>query len=274
MYTIGQFSKIGFVTKKTLRFYDKIGLLEPAYVDEVNNYRYYTHDQILPLVQINELKEYGLTLEEIKLLLEKQDNFLLEQALLGKLNEMDKNLHELQRNKERLKQRLQVIQKGGVFMEIRQNVQIEVKEKEEITVAYVRKRINLNEIDLLFAELGKQVIAADLTIVGAWRTVYHSEDFDPENVDVEVCAPVSYIDQPKGVKTRIFPGGSHACATHVGAYGGADFGSVYTAIGKWVPENGYSFARPPFEIYLVGPDNTDDPEKYVTEICFPINKAE
>lgn len=30
MYLIGEFSRIGSVTTKTLRYYDKIGLLHPA----------------------------------------------------------------------------------------------------------------------------------------------------------------------------------------------------------------------------------------------------
>ena len=41
MYSIGEFSKIGSVSTKTLRYYDEIGLLRPAYVDEENRYRYY-----------------------------------------------------------------------------------------------------------------------------------------------------------------------------------------------------------------------------------------
>lgn len=34
MYTIGEFSKMNRITTKTLRHYDKIGLLQPAEIDD------------------------------------------------------------------------------------------------------------------------------------------------------------------------------------------------------------------------------------------------
>ena len=44
-YLIGEVSKIMGISKDTLRFWDKIGLLKPKYVDPENCYRYYTYDQ-------------------------------------------------------------------------------------------------------------------------------------------------------------------------------------------------------------------------------------
>ena len=41
MLTIGQMSKVCGVSVKTLRHYDKIGLLKPQRIDEINGYRYY-----------------------------------------------------------------------------------------------------------------------------------------------------------------------------------------------------------------------------------------
>ena len=46
MLSIGQMSKICAVSVKTLRHYDKIGLLKPRYTDAANGYRYYEEDQI------------------------------------------------------------------------------------------------------------------------------------------------------------------------------------------------------------------------------------
>ena len=44
-YTVGEVSRITGVSKDTLRFYDKIDLFKPKYVDPGNGYRYYTYDQ-------------------------------------------------------------------------------------------------------------------------------------------------------------------------------------------------------------------------------------
>lgn len=51
MYTIGEISKMKGFTVKALRFYEKIGLFEPAYIDPKNQYRYYTKEQ-LPVLDI------------------------------------------------------------------------------------------------------------------------------------------------------------------------------------------------------------------------------
>ncbi|WP_242854467.1 MerR family DNA-binding transcriptional regulator [Oxobacter pfennigii] len=40
------FSKLGKTTIKTLRYYDEVGLLTPAYVNEENGYHYYATDQL------------------------------------------------------------------------------------------------------------------------------------------------------------------------------------------------------------------------------------
>jgi hypothetical protein len=60
MYTIGEFARIGNVSRKTLRYYDEIGLLHPARVDEANRYRYYSDDQVEVILTISELKGLGL----------------------------------------------------------------------------------------------------------------------------------------------------------------------------------------------------------------------
>ncbi|WP_328223339.1 MerR family transcriptional regulator [Streptomyces sp. NBC_00104] len=46
LLTIGAFAARARLSAKALRLYDRLGLLTPAYVDEVNGYRYYRADQI------------------------------------------------------------------------------------------------------------------------------------------------------------------------------------------------------------------------------------
>lgn len=66
MFTIGQLSKICQVTTKTLRHYEKLGLLVPTRNETGNQYRYYTSEQVQRLRQILFLKELGLPLKTIK----------------------------------------------------------------------------------------------------------------------------------------------------------------------------------------------------------------
>ena len=66
MYRIGLFSKMNRVTIKTLRYYDDIGLLKPAYVDGASGYRYYKSEQLPIIHKIMPLRQMGCSIEDIK----------------------------------------------------------------------------------------------------------------------------------------------------------------------------------------------------------------
>ncbi|PXY31192.1 MerR family transcriptional regulator [Prauserella muralis] len=70
-YSIVQVARMAKVTSRTLRHYDEIGLLPPAYVGS-NGYRYYEHDQLLRLQRILLLRELGLGLDAIGDVLRKE----------------------------------------------------------------------------------------------------------------------------------------------------------------------------------------------------------
>jgi len=65
MYSIGQFVKIANISRRTLHYYNEIGLLPPAKVGE-NQYRYYDDGALMKLQKILLLKSLGYTLEQIK----------------------------------------------------------------------------------------------------------------------------------------------------------------------------------------------------------------
>ena len=63
--TIGDFARLGGVSTRMLRHYDRIGLLRPRRVDAVSGYRYYEAAQLTRLNQLVALKDVGFTLDEI-----------------------------------------------------------------------------------------------------------------------------------------------------------------------------------------------------------------
>lgn len=63
---IGTFSNVTGISKRMLRHYDKTGLLNPVHIDPINEYRYYSHDQIKRIGIIKQLQDFGFTLGEIK----------------------------------------------------------------------------------------------------------------------------------------------------------------------------------------------------------------
>lgn len=61
---IGEFAKKAGVTPRTVRYYESLGLLGPS-AREGSGFRYYTDAELEKLQKINDLKELGLSLEEI-----------------------------------------------------------------------------------------------------------------------------------------------------------------------------------------------------------------
>lgn len=71
-YTVNKLATLSGVTIRTLRFYDEIGLLAPAFVAE-NGYRYYEEKQLLRLQQILFFRELGFELKQIQEMLNDKD---------------------------------------------------------------------------------------------------------------------------------------------------------------------------------------------------------
>ncbi len=68
-YHSSQFAQKASVTVRTLRYYDKVGLLSPSLYTE-SGYRLYTNEDLLRLQNILALKFLGFSLEEIRALLQ------------------------------------------------------------------------------------------------------------------------------------------------------------------------------------------------------------
>jgi DNA-binding transcriptional MerR regulator len=65
MIKIGNFSKLTQVSIRSLRHYDKLGLLKPTHIDKFSGHRFYSLDQLPRLNRIMALKDMGLSLKEI-----------------------------------------------------------------------------------------------------------------------------------------------------------------------------------------------------------------
>lgn len=144
-YTIGQLAKLASVSIRTLRYYDKIELLEPA-MRANSNYRYYGKDELYRLQQILFYKELDFELSDIKKLLDEPDfdqlkalQFQRTQILnrgkrLAKLVEtIEKTIKEIEENKDMLSDK--ELYEGFSKEEIR-DIKNEVKEKYDANVIH------------------------------------------------------------------------------------------------------------------------------------------
>lgn len=66
MLRIGEFSKLAKVTIKTLRYYNKIGILKPILIDSESSYRYYSEEQLQTVKEITMYRAAGISNQLIK----------------------------------------------------------------------------------------------------------------------------------------------------------------------------------------------------------------
>ena len=66
LLTIGQFAAMHGINKKTLMWYDEIGLFKPAAINPENGYRCYSYHQSPILETILLLRELNVSLDEIR----------------------------------------------------------------------------------------------------------------------------------------------------------------------------------------------------------------
>lgn len=69
MLKIGEFSKMSHLTIKTLRFYEKEGILIPASIDQCTGYRLYETYQLEDAAKIKSYRQLDLSIDEIKAIL-------------------------------------------------------------------------------------------------------------------------------------------------------------------------------------------------------------
>ncbi|MCQ4637074.1 MerR family transcriptional regulator [Anaerovorax odorimutans] len=73
MYSIGKLSKLTGLSIPTLRHYDQMGILVPAYRNETTGYRYYDEEQMLQVQLIKNMKMLGFSLDDMRMILVKKD---------------------------------------------------------------------------------------------------------------------------------------------------------------------------------------------------------
>ncbi|MBQ7923649.1 MAG: MerR family transcriptional regulator [Clostridia bacterium] len=92
MRKISEFAKLCGTSPKTLRFYEKVGLLKASYTNSENGYRYYNDEQESQYKLITVFKEIGFTLDEIKNKIIPADNMRILEILQQKEAELQKVL--------------------------------------------------------------------------------------------------------------------------------------------------------------------------------------
>jgi effector-binding domain-containing protein len=263
---IGRFARVTRLSVKQLRHYDDIGLLHPAAVDPVSGYRSYRLAQASEALLIRQLRVLDMPLAEIRRLLATSDPVVRKDVLAVHRARVE---DELDRRRQTLALLDRLLDREGKLM----TYEIQVRERDEQPFVAVRTRTSIAALPEVcgrhFPALYGHVAQAGSAPAGAAFIRYPGEDFDPDDVDVELGVPVAGpIPGGGGITAGTLPAGREAATVHAGAYEAISL--AYQALEAWIAEHGHETAGPPRETYLVGPPEATDPEQFRTELAWPL----
>lgn len=261
MYRIGEFSKLAKTTVKTLRYYEKEGLLSPAYVDE-SLYRYYTSGQLLTLAKIMHLRQCGCSIEEIRAVLSGED---IREILQKRRAELEVTLSQYHAE----------LSKINFLLEEKQmQYEVILKTLPECIVYCKEGRLrDFSEVTDFILSSANECLATNPDIKCAEPdysfSCYTDPEFKPTDFGYRYCQAVTKMGVPNAtIRFEKLPETKAVCIYHKGPY--ADIGDAYAFALKYVEDNGYEIADLMRERYIDGVWNKDDPADYLTEIQIPV----
>ncbi|WP_164545450.1 ankyrin repeat domain-containing protein [Paenibacillus albus] len=111
-YRTGQFAEKAGVTKRTLRYYDRIGLLTPSGIT-ASGQRLYAVEDFIRLQQIVTLKYVGFSLEQIRSVMEMEDAVHLPALLSMQREWLEDKVRNMQSAIQAIKEAERVIENGN-----------------------------------------------------------------------------------------------------------------------------------------------------------------
>lgn len=266
---IGEFSRLCKVTVKTLRHYEKIGLLVPEIVDIWTGYRYYTVAQLQKMQSIIQLKSLGFRLEEIQNLWDEDGHSPSLSMLEDKIRDCEEELERLRARHEKLEALISSHKK------IQKMEKIFIDSLEAICAASYRTTIDAYEDlgRLCYEVIGPEMAAAgcECTEPGYCFSIEHG-GYREKDIDIEYFEQVKEKKADRGkLKFVDLPAVPKAvCMKVYGPYEGLH--QSYIDLFAWIEENGYKICGAPRANYVDGAWNQEDPQRWLTVIQIPVEE--
>lgn len=263
LFTIGQFAALHEINKKTLMWYDEIGLLKPAYIKE-NGYRYYSYQQSTVLETILMLRELNVSLDEIKHFMKSRtiDTFdTLLQEKIAELNQTISHLKSIQKILVNQQQDMDMLRSLDL-------AEISLIEKQSRYLVAVNTTDNLpfeQEIERVISETKKYQLRrlhdASYGSMLQVENLYQEKFSEYAALYIEMPFPVSQ----KGLHLQ--PAGTYLQAFHKGSWD--KLPDRYKEILAFANQQGLSLYGYAYEMGIneIVIDNIDD---YITKIEIPV----
>jgi DNA-binding transcriptional MerR regulator/effector-binding domain-containing protein len=276
MFRIGEFAQIAQVSARQLRFYDQLGLLQPAHIDAQTGYRSYSIRQLPRLNGILALKELGLSLEQIGPLLKDEISPTELRAMLTlKRAEVERSLREEERRLRHIESRIaQIDRHGGT-----EGFDVILKSVE--SAPFLSLHCSCADMDevvrmvRLVAEDGARQIRPALRDK---LVVVARNDHDDDKLDLEIGFSLT---RPSNAGVRLtgdyllraseLPAETMATIVRPGT--NMESHTSFGAVGTWIEANNYQIAGPCREVFLEPITGPPGFEGALVEIQFPIRPA-
>jgi DNA-binding transcriptional MerR regulator len=271
MLNIGEFARLGHVSRRMLRHYDELGLLTPDQVDPDSGYREYGVRQLPRLHRIVALRDLGFGLDQISQIL---SDDIANEELRGMLRLRRAQIeHTVGEEQDRLR-RVEAHLRALEWSDIVELQDIVIKQTQPIRIAQASAEgLAHTDIGAAFGRLLPQVIA-HLEAVGAKAGislgVYEDDGGTTPEGEIVLHAGFDIGDQevPDSETVRVVNLGMIEVATAI--YRGGDDGIVaaWEALVRWIDDSGYRLVGDCRELYHEWHD--DDESSNVIELQQPI----
>ena len=275
MIRIGEFARLGGVSVAMLRHYDELGILKPKVVEEATNYRLYSVRQLPLLQQILNLRDLNCSLTEISEFLQADSSEAHLQALLhAKSVLLESHIRVETERLIRVKERISHLERGAIMHTTA------LKSVPAQLVASVRDATLERQsaegwrsievyYDVLNAHLKTHLEPND----PSWRlpqtNLWHDASAQNQMPEAEVTHHLEYsIPETSAVRVYELPALPMAASlTFEGRYDGVEMTDAFSALYRWVEDNGYGIAGATRQAFM-GPSNT--PNEFFIELQVPI----
>lgn len=261
--TVSQFAKLHNVNKRTLHYYDEIGIFSPDYKGD-NGYRYYDYMQGVDFEYIKMLKELNMGLDEIKKYIDNPNEEDFKEIADVKIKEINQEIKLLNRRKEVLEDKLQKLSKCD---EVRNKNYIKVVECEEEKFFYTPFKFEDDDLKQLISHI-KDVWTVDEYCkgIGSFVSVEKIQRGEFEEYDGLF---IEMLDDINSDNTIIKPKGKYICAYHMGDWD--TLPDFYDEIVKYAEENNLTLVGYSFEIGM-NDFAISDMKDYITQIMIRVEE--
>ena len=266
VFSVNSFAKYSRTTKDTLLHYDRIGLLSPSQRGETG-YRYYSPEQLSIVNVIRTLKELGLSLNEIKELIDDRNPENFDATFHQKMEILESKIQELMDTKELLNTLHNYIQEGRSVDE--SSFSIESLKEAPMFVGeendYGNNRDDFDALNTFYEEISEKHpnINLNYPIWGLFRKerIIKRDWKWPDRF---------YFYHPKGDKIR--QAGEYAIAYTRGGYG--QCAELYVKMLDFIEKQGYEICGDTYEEYILNEICIPNDRNYLIRAMISVQKRE